>query len=204
MSLALSCGISVLLLSGLRSDSDVLRGEEVEIIGLAELLPCLAEGEYLAVMPGTHSKHIRIRDGRIIAFDTLMTGEMFAHLHSLPTLQMCLARGMVDANDAWFLQGVRESAAAGLAVSLFKIRARSMLQQASGAQNSAFLSGLLIGAELLCVPKDFPTYLAASEPLCALYLRTAEELGLEIRPVDAGFLKKATVAAHRRILRLLG
>jgi len=199
--LALRGGIAAVLISGLRDEADVIRGEEVEIIGLADLLPALKAGDSVVVMPGTHSKHVHLNGGKIVSFKTLMTGELFAHLHSAPTLQMCLAKGKFDANDAWFLRGVKEALSVGLAASLFKIRSRSLLHGVSGPENSAFLSGLLIGTELLQLPQNTPVHLAAGESLGVLYLRAAQELGIAIEPITSETLKQATVAAHRQLLQ---
>ena len=54
---------------------DVMRGEETQILGAAELL---GEADFTAVLPGTHSKWVEVRAGRIERFRTFMTGEFFA------------------------------------------------------------------------------------------------------------------------------
>src|SRR3546814_18000939 len=56
--------------------ADVMRGEETQIFGLAESLA----GPAMLCMPGTHSKHVWLRDGRIERFAPAMTGEVFALL----------------------------------------------------------------------------------------------------------------------------
>ncbi len=63
---------------------NVLRGEETQVFGALELEPDLA-AEALLVLPGTHSKWVRVRDGRLTDFATYMTGELFAVLreHSI-------------------------------------------------------------------------------------------------------------------------
>lgn len=192
--------ISVTLISGLKADADVLRGEEIEIIGLAALYPELRHHDCVLVMPGTHSKHVRLSGGRIVSFDTIMTGELFAHLHSAPTLQVCLSRAKASPDNPWFLRGVRESSSSGLAASLFKIRARSLLDGVSGEENSAFLSGLLLGTELLLLPRSIPVHLAAGDSLAPLYDAAARELGIAVQLIPSDILEQATIAAHRSIL----
>lgn len=61
--------------------ADVMRGEETQLLGLALERPL----DGVVVMPGTHSKWVRIANSRIESFSTFMTGEMFAVLskHSL-------------------------------------------------------------------------------------------------------------------------
>jgi 2-dehydro-3-deoxygalactonokinase len=55
---------------------DVMRGEETQILGVLETLPKAA----WICLPGTHSKWVEVRDGRIHSFTTHMTGEAFATL----------------------------------------------------------------------------------------------------------------------------
>ena len=52
---------------------DVMRGEETQLLGVSE-----PGFRGLVCIPGTHSKWIRIEDGRIVEFSTYMTGELFA------------------------------------------------------------------------------------------------------------------------------
>ena len=52
---------------------DVMRGEETQLLGVTE-----SDFSGLVCIPGTHSKWIRIEDGRIVAFSTYMTGELFS------------------------------------------------------------------------------------------------------------------------------
>ena len=52
---------------------DVMRGEETQLLGVTE--PGFTG---LVCIPGTHSKWIRIEDGRVVEFSTYMTGELFS------------------------------------------------------------------------------------------------------------------------------
>ena len=156
------------------------------------------------ILPGTHSKHVYLRRGVITSFVTLMTGELFAHLHAMPTLGPCLSRAEVGAGDPWFRRGVRDAAAGELLPSLFRVRARSLLDSVGGTANSAYLSGLIIGAELSHGESDGSParrFLAAGDGLAALYLDAAQELSLPLEPIAPGLLEKAVVCAHRRFCR---
>ncbi len=53
---------------------DVMRGEETEIFGIADT------GAALVVLPGSHSKWARVEGGRVVAFRTFVSGELFAAL----------------------------------------------------------------------------------------------------------------------------
>src|SRR5262249_38601863 len=51
--------------------AEVMRGEETQVLGVLTAMG----GSGLACLPGTHSKWVRVEDGRITGFTTHMTGE---------------------------------------------------------------------------------------------------------------------------------
>jgi 2-dehydro-3-deoxygalactonokinase len=83
---------SMLLISGARTTDDVMRGEETQLVGAFSPAD---NGERLYIFPGTHSKHVRVNDGRVQRFSTYMTGELF---HLLATKS--ILAGSVAAPDA--------------------------------------------------------------------------------------------------------
>ncbi len=123
---------------------DVMRGEETEIAGL------LGQGfdAGLIVMPGTHSKWVRIEAGRIATFETFMTGEVFAALKDA-TILAKLMRGTDPAPEA-FERGVQAGHAdpAALLHRLFHARTLPLMGVISERETADFLSGLLIGTEI--------------------------------------------------------
>ena len=75
------------IVPGVRRDGerpDVMRGEETQVMGVLARAPQFASRATL-VMPGTHSKWVQVQEGRIVDFQTYMTGELFAVLseHSI-------------------------------------------------------------------------------------------------------------------------
>lgn len=123
---------------------DVMRGEEVQLLGAA--LAGLVPADALLVQPGTHCKWAEMAGGRIAGFTTAMTGELFALLrtHGLLAAQL---QGEITANAA-FLAGVAEAKRRDLIASLFGIRAAKMLGTRADADMAAFASGLLIGSDV--------------------------------------------------------
>lgn len=125
---------------------DVMRGEEVQIFG-AMALTGLDSG--LFVLPGTHSKWVRVLQGQVMGFRTFMTGEFFGLLaqHSI------LARSVkADAalDEGSFIQGVQRArhSPGGLLHHAFGTRTLGLFHQMQEAALSSYLSGLLIGEEL--------------------------------------------------------
>ncbi len=132
---------------------DVIRGEETEAVGVLDALGS-PDGEILLVMPGTHSKWVRVSNQVIASFATFMTGELFALL----TRHSILGQGIPPAGEAAenpsarddaFRDGVRAAAADGLAGRLFSTRALMLTGRLLPALVPDYLSGLLIGEELL-------------------------------------------------------
>ena len=168
---------------------DVMRGEETQLLGL------VAEGlsSGLVCLPGTHSKWVTLRGGRVEAYATYMTGEMFAALSAHTILRLAIeGGGNISPDDAVFLAAVREAAAepAAIANQLFSVRAAPLLGFAP--RGAAGLSGALIGLELAGVCSQHAgvkeAVLVSSGRLGALYRTALSELGFSVNSVDAEVL----------------
>jgi 2-dehydro-3-deoxygalactonokinase len=160
---------------------DVMRGEETQIAGALALMPLLWESARL-VMPGTHSKWVRIEGGRIQGFTTYMTGEMFAVLsaHSILGRPAAEAGGADTASDA-FSRGVAAIRAEprGLAPLLFTVRSLVLTGQLRPAESLEYLSGLLIGEELRCALQEGERPVLIGDPaLCRRYQHAFAQFGL--------------------------
>lgn len=164
---------------------DVMRGEEVQVFGA--VAAGLAPPDGLICHPGTHAKWIVMEEGRIAAFRTMMTGELFALLreHSILADQL---QGEASP-DAGFGEGVAEGlAGADLLSALFGIRARHLLG-GSGEEAAAYASGLLIGSDVgagLALPRIGPVSLIGRPDLCALYAAALAVAGEAANQVDGG------------------
>ncbi|MFM8538555.1 MAG: 2-dehydro-3-deoxygalactonokinase [Planctomycetaceae bacterium] len=174
---------------------DVMRGEETQICGALARAPDLAAASHV-VLPGTHSKWCRVRDGRLTAFTTFMTGELFAVLrdHSLLGAPAAHATGETDAHEhrdptaAAFLRGVkiaRDAGAEGIAGRLFSTRTLYLAGDLAAEDVTDHLSGLLIGDEIRSALADQETshastpVLVGDPALCARYRAAFLEYGLE-------------------------
>ncbi len=156
---------------------DVIRGEEVEVLGA---LACRGISDGLFVLPGTHSKWVRVEAGRITTFATYMTGEVFAALRGHTILGRMMEEGAFSAEG--FGRGVDAAAAlqgpGALLGRLFSLRALGLTGRLDGADSADMLSGLLIGAELRDASAGEPFTLVANPALAARYAEAATLLGL--------------------------
>ncbi|WP_188065113.1 2-dehydro-3-deoxygalactonokinase [Sphingobium sp. KCTC 72723] len=128
---------------------DVMRGEEAQIFGAIALDPALGQGRQLIVLPGTHSKWALVEDGRVIAFRTVPTGEMFALLRDGSTLGPKDAVGDVAQETAGFAEGLARAQDGRVLAGLFAARAMRLRAGRSADWALGYLSGLLIGGEIL-------------------------------------------------------
>lgn len=196
------------IVPGLRCHSadngwDVMRGEELQALGWAAL-----QGERpasgLCVMPGTHSKWVRLHNGRVERFSTAMSGEIFALLCQHGLLRHHITR---DANYSQaFRAGLEKGRQqTGLARHLFSVRANSLHEELDRADASSFVSGLLIGAEIADALNTHqwsaergPVHLIGTSALIRLYSEALAHFNIETsrtegqRAAMAGFL-----ALHR-------
>ena len=164
--------------SGVR---DVMRGEEVQILGVMDELD---ENESWICLPGTHSKWACVRRGRIERFRTYMTGEVFAVLTNHSLLGRMMAGEQAD--EAAFLDGVaRASQAGGLLHHLFGVRARGLFGEVSDKSAASYLSGILIGHELhSAAAKRGRFYVLCAAPLAELYAKAAAAIGASAVALD--------------------
>lgn len=169
---------------------DVMRGEEVQILGALALAPELARGRHLLCMPGTHVKWVEMADGVVQRFQTALSGELFAILarHSV------LARdsGPADPESPAFRQGlqaVRDAGAHGLLHLLFSTRSRVVTGMDGAAAAGSYLSGLIVGADVgaglgLSAVRPDRVPLICSPSLAALYEKALAFYGVESAIVD--------------------
>ncbi len=175
----------IILISGLRSSNDVMRGEETILAGcdIEDI-----EEEQLYILPGTHCKHIMIKEGTITDFKTYMTGELFNLLSNQSILATSVEQNQTLGNEQ-FLKGVREAMASNLLNNIFHVRTNGLFGVMNKKENYHYLSGLLIGEELK--PLQNHTYAAitvvSTGVLSTLYMNALSELNFKgtLNQIDA-------------------
>jgi 2-dehydro-3-deoxygalactonokinase len=168
---------------------DVMRGEETQLLGSV----AAQKGTRLVCMPGTHSKWVRVTDGRVERFSTFMSGELFEVISRHSILSHAVADAdRFDGSHPAFTAAVADAMAApALATNLlFTVRSGQLLHGRSATEAKARLSGLIIGLEiagaLTMAPEAGRTVcLVASGPLAGLYREALGAAGLSPEPVDA-------------------
>lgn len=182
------CGVApgVHIVPGVRNagpigTSDVMRGEETQVLGWLVEHPERRAGRRVVLHPGTHAKWVVVEDGRIVRFATAMTGELFAVLRHHSVL-----RSEAEPDDlAAFDAGVAAAGDGGaLAARLFTARGRVVGDGKPAGETPSYLSGLLIGAEIAGLPgllrlePQDTLSLLGDAALCAWYARALTARGV--------------------------
>ncbi|GAA2217871.1 2-dehydro-3-deoxygalactonokinase [Promicromonospora sukumoe] len=203
------------LVPGLRATGahpDVIRGEEVQLVGA---LAATSTGRDAAatsderdaaatsderdagtdrrrtvVLPGTHSKWVRLDGGCVAGFSTAMTGELYGLLLRDSILGRLAEGEAGPAASDTFTWGLEAEAGQGdergLPALLFTARTLVLADRLAGTQVADYLSGLLIGAEvrhaLRAEPADVVT-LCGSPSTTDRYRVALERSGVMVRAV---------------------
>ena len=161
-------------------------------------------------LPGTHSKWVEIREGRIAGFRTSMTGELYAALSRHTILADTLSPPADAAEDAaGFAEGLAAARAleapGDLLGAFFSIRARALFAELSPGSTGPFLSGLLIGAEIAANAgaDSGPVRLIANAALAARYATALTAWGRESQTLPPD-IAAAGLHALARAARLTG
>jgi 2-dehydro-3-deoxygalactonokinase len=171
-------------------DGDVMRGEESQIVGLIDRQPGFIG---TVILPGTHSKWVRIADGAIVDFQTFLSGEMFDLLARHSFLRHSVAEDRHDlASSPAFALGVERVAEEGLPflAAIFSVRARQLLDDVDPRDNRAYLSGLVIGGEIAAaetlgrLSRDRALCIVGTEVLANAYRQALALLGRDVELFD--------------------
>ena len=155
--------------------ADVMRGEEVQLLGAIALGEVPADA--LVCHPGTHNKWVVIEGGQIVSFRTVMTGELF-NLLKQHSIIGDLLQGEVAVNEAFQRGAAHGIENEDLQSELFAIRARWLLGKAEPEACASYASGLLIGSDVKIGLAGHKDVIVMGRPaLTRLYAAAIERAG---------------------------
>lgn len=193
----------VLIISGVKTDNDVMRGEETQLIGCVD--PSVFIKNELYIFPGTHSKHIQVKNNQLLDFKTYMTGELFELLSQKSILKSAVQidqelASIIDLSS--FIKGVKEAMSSNILNAIFKVRTNQLFKLTNNQENFNYLSGLLIGTEL----KDLNTLsvdainLVCDSNLRVYYEAALQEIGISnVNSFSPEWIDEAAVRGHYKI-----
>ncbi len=201
-----ACPHEVSVYGGLRwGERDVMRGEETQVMGLAFNEALALPDGYCVILPGTHSKHVRVEDATIVSFSTYLTGDLFEAIAHHTILKHSVTGERVVSDVEAFRSGVERASMSGLLPELFGLRCRDLLGGRTVTEGNAFLSGLLVGSELVSagLGSTSECLVVAEDSLGNLYAEALEVLGFggDLRRVPRRSMEEAVARAHALIHR---
>lgn len=127
--------------------TDMMRGEEAELIGLMKE----GDGECVYILPGSHSKLVQTDDeGRIKVFSTMLTGEMIGALAKETILKDAIDFSS-NLDEEFLRKGMEYAAERGINEALFKVRVLKNLFAKSADQVYSFFVGACLCDEVKAV-----------------------------------------------------
>lgn len=181
------------IVPGVSKTGDVMRGEESQ-----SLASGLENG--LVILPGTHSKWVEIKNGKITDFRTYLTGELFEILRNHSTLSKATDSSVKLVASRDFVEGLNAQAS-DLTHDLFAIRA-NWLQGKTEDASREYLSGLLIGAEIKSAKswcQASQARIVASDSLAEIYIFALALFGIKATVEGHGNLIKYFVALAKKV-----
>ncbi len=192
-------GLEISIIAGLRANNplgapDVMRGEELQLLGWLQANGSDDGSARLFALPGTHNKWALLRQGRVETFLTAVAGELFTLLkdHSV----LIADRSVKEFDESAFIQGVEAIEQLGdahLVHALFATRSRQVLGDISPAQSVSYLSGLLVAADVIgairlfrkTTPEITSVTLIGEQGLSEYYRLVLDRLGVQSHTTDS-------------------
>lgn len=173
---------------------EVMRGEEFQIFGLLRDAP---EAKVVC-LPGTHSKWVRIEEGKIASIKTAMTGDLFHALCEATIFREQITSKRFVENA--FLAGCSLAIEGNDLSDLFKLRSAFVFSKVKGDEFHSYLSGFLIANEIrVTAPGDAMVHLCGSLPLVERYALAMEKMGFSSQIVEG---EDAAIAGHWALLSI--
>lgn len=171
--------------------ADMMRGEETELMGIAEE----SSGECIYILPGSHSKIIKTdASGRIAGFSTMLTGEMIAAFSGNTILKDAVDMGSTGLDSEYLLKGFEYCKKWGINKAAFKVRVLKNMFLKTSDEVYSFFMGVVLCGEILEIIKLNPKQVVIggkSQIKKAMYEILKDNADCEIICVSDVMAKKA-------------
>lgn len=130
---------------------DVMRGEEIEAIGVLSLLDL--HGPALIILPGSHSKFVKInQNNEIISSATTLAGEFIDIITQQTILSSSLNHQFASSiEEEYLLKGAQYCQKVGITRSCFSIRILDLFSQLTINQKANFLLGIVLYSDIQAI-----------------------------------------------------
>lgn len=146
--------------------ADMMRGEETETFGIADLLGI--GDKALLVLPGSHNKAILLENGKITDFATALSGELLSCIATNTILKANVSFDF-ELDRAALLDGSRYATEKGLGAALFHVRVMGKNGASTDACSSFFFGAVLSEdvKTIRALDADAPVYVGGRRNLRA-------------------------------------
>ena len=166
------------------SGMDMMRGEEVEAVGLYKLLK--PRGAAMFVLPGTHNKFVAMdANGKMLGCMTSISGEMLDAITHHTIIAEAVGHSFVNADEydsEYAKAGARECAVSGLGRAAFAGRILSTLGGKDKAKLQSYLLGAVLALDVQAMQsfvgdqENVEAYIAGKAPLQQCFCDVMEAL----------------------------
>ena len=176
-------------------DADVMRGEETEVLGLMNILNISAP--FTAVLPGTHTKIIKIdNQGKINSCFTAMSGELFAAIKKDTILKSCFCEDAVNIEkySKYLEKGYELSEEIGFNAAIFKSRLLKNFYNISEKECTVYITGAVLYSDIKLLKKvagNDVILIGGGEPLRSTFLNLIRK-----------YMKNEVIAANDEQVKL--
>lgn len=175
---------------------DVMRGEETQILGAQAKIDAVET----VLLPGTHSKWVRVERRQVVGFRTYLTGELYDVLLNHSSIGRTSAD--VEPNAEAFIRGAALGETEGdLLGRLFAARAAVVGGDLPAKHVASFLSGILIAREVADAlahhRSDSPLALIGRPDLTEHYRTVLESRDVSLFALDGDVARDGLLAIAR-------
>ncbi|QTQ12339.1 2-dehydro-3-deoxygalactonokinase [Treponema parvum] len=137
-----------------------MRGEETEICGIMSSFPAsnsasALKGNFIFVLPGSHTQVAAVKDGSIVNIVSTITGELFKALKSQTILASALEGGYEKIDTEMVRLGYRNLQKYGFNRAIYIDRSLLLFTDSTAEQRHSYLEGVLNGGVLQAVSAAF-------------------------------------------------
>ena len=172
---------------------DMMRGEEVEAVGLYKLLGCT--GPVMFVLPGTHNKFVPMgENGEILGCMTSISGELLDAITHHTIIADAVGHSFVAAeayDSVMAKEGAWECSKSGLGRAAFAGRILSTLGGKEASKIQSYLLGATLSLDVQAMQsfvedvENVDIYVAGKDPVQGCMCDVLEALSVEgAKPVD--------------------
>jgi 2-dehydro-3-deoxygalactonokinase len=166
---------------------DIMRGEEVEVIGIVEKLGL--KGPAILFLPGSHSKIVRIDgENRITGCVTTIAGELLDVLTKHTILANALQNSFADdLDEALLRKGAEYAEKVGLGRACFTVRVLDMFCGKSVNEKANFLLGAVLRSDIYALKNSQALNAGPSMPVVVFGKKLLKEALVSLMKHDTFF-----------------